>query len=440
MNLGIAFLGDFMYLGNQRTRLYANSAAGAAGFLAGLLSFSSLTIAAPEWWNIVEHHQNEIRYTPFPPITSLHSRLASAENMAASPQSKTNTAIKLKSGIVQKPDRPLIEKAESAKGAAIQRPDAITQSITQSILQPQQQRSKSPRLRSAVLLPMKNPRRITAASPVAIGLPQKGLLKQAHIAARHARAISAPVKGEVRPDRIQIQPQVQKGSHSAKHPSSHHSQTRPSGRSTAAAVAKPRPIKISPTLKIKVDLSSQRMQVFADGKLKYTWKISSGLMRWRTPNGTFKPTWMSRMHYSRQWGGAPMPHSIFFHKGYAIHGTYATRALGRPASHGCVRLAPNNARTLFRLVRKHSKVATEISIVGKTPAYRPRRSSTRIAAKAKKAIAPARSKKIRKKTRKRRFHRIAYVTPRSRPKPRSRPRRKVRRYRARIRQKEFWPF
>jgi hypothetical protein len=34
---------------------------------------------------------------------------------------------------------------------------------------------------------------------------------------------------------------------------------------------------------------------------------------------------------------APMPHSIFFRGGYAIHGSYATGSLGRPASPGCIR-------------------------------------------------------------------------------------------------------
>lgn len=38
-----------------------------------------------------------------------------------------------------------------------------------------------------------------------------------------------------------------------------------------------------------------------------------------------------------------MPHSIFFHGGYAIHGSYEINRLGGPASHGCIRLHPANA-------------------------------------------------------------------------------------------------
>ena len=54
-----------------------------------------------------------------------------------------------------------------------------------------------------------------------------------------------------------------------------------------------------------------------------------------------------RMHVYHM---SPMPHSLFFHGGYAIHGTGAIRQLGRPASHGCVRLHPANARALYGLV------------------------------------------------------------------------------------------
>jgi lipoprotein-anchoring transpeptidase ErfK/SrfK len=45
-----------------------------------------------------------------------------------------------------------------------------------------------------------------------------------------------------------------------------------------------------------------------------------------------------------------MPHSIFFRGGYAIHGTGEVKRLGSPASHGCVRLHPDNARELYNMV------------------------------------------------------------------------------------------
>lgn len=158
--------------------------------------------------------------------------------------------------------------------------------------------------------------------------------------------------------------------------------------------AKPKKKKVSaPSLKISIDLTGQRMTVRENGKTKYTWKISSGRKGFRTPTGTYRPKWMTKMHYSRKYDNAPMPHSIFFHGGYAIHATYATGALGRPASHGCIRLSPANAKRLFRLVQKHKKVRTRIAISGvardRTPAVarkkRTKRRSAGVRAKPRRA-------------------------------------------------------
>ena len=57
-----------------------------------------------------------------------------------------------------------------------------------------------------------------------------------------------------------------------------------------------------------------------------------------------------------------MPYSVFFRGGYAIHGTYETKLLGRPVSHGCVRLHPSSAATLYNLIRKHGYANTRIRI------------------------------------------------------------------------------
>lgn len=126
------------------------------------------------------------------------------------------------------------------------------------------------------------------------------------------------------------------------------------------------------TLKIAINLTSQRLTVTENGKVRFTWKISSGRSGYLTPTGNYRPQWMARKWRSRKYGNAPMPHSIFFHRGYAIHATYATGRLGRPASHGCIRLSPRNARTLFRLVSRHGKAATRITIRGHAKQYRQR--------------------------------------------------------------------
>jgi lipoprotein-anchoring transpeptidase ErfK/SrfK len=115
-------------------------------------------------------------------------------------------------------------------------------------------------------------------------------------------------------------------------------------------------------LNATVDLSSQRMYVSIGGKHYYTWRVSTGKSGYRTPTGTYRPGRMYREYYSRKYNMSPMPHSIFFRGGYAIHGTGYIKYLGRPASHGCVRLHPANARKLYNLVRKYGRGNTRIRV------------------------------------------------------------------------------
>jgi lipoprotein-anchoring transpeptidase ErfK/SrfK len=112
----------------------------------------------------------------------------------------------------------------------------------------------------------------------------------------------------------------------------------------------------------RISLSSQRMTVIVDGKPRYSWPVSTAKPGYRTPIGTFKPHSLAVWHRSTIYSGSPMPHSIFFKRGYAIHGSYETKYLGRPASHGCIRLHPSAAAQLFSLVRKHGTGNTVITI------------------------------------------------------------------------------
>ena len=112
----------------------------------------------------------------------------------------------------------------------------------------------------------------------------------------------------------------------------------------------------------RVDLSAQRMYVSVNGRHYGTWKVSTGRRGYSTPRGTWRAKWLSRNHRSRKYNNAPMPYSVFYLGGYAIHGTYATRRLGRRASHGCVRLAPSNARRFFNLVRRYGPRNTRITV------------------------------------------------------------------------------
>lgn len=118
------------------------------------------------------------------------------------------------------------------------------------------------------------------------------------------------------------------------------------------------------SVSIKVDKTAQRMTVEVDGKVAHVWPVSTARSGYSTPSGTYRPIRMHRMWYSQKYDNSPMPHAIFFSGGYAIHGTGAVRSLGSPASHGCVRLAPGNAATLYALVQQHGQGATRIQLYG----------------------------------------------------------------------------
>jgi L,D-transpeptidase catalytic domain len=117
---------------------------------------------------------------------------------------------------------------------------------------------------------------------------------------------------------------------------------------------------------ISVDKGMQQMSVSVDGVPRYRFPVSTGRAGYGTPNGTYHPqrlatTWFSKLYYN-----SPMPHSIFFHGGYAIHGSYDIHRLGGPASHGCIRLHPANAAALFDLVKSEVS-ATTIVVSGSNP-------------------------------------------------------------------------
>ena len=131
--------------------------------------------------------------------------------------------------------------------------------------------------------------------------------------------------------------------------------------------AAPKPVVV--TLNADVNLTTQQMTVSSGGNVLHVWPISSGRQGYETPRGTFRPQWAAKMHFSKQYDDAPMPHSVFFNGGIATHATQATGLLGRPASHGCVRLSASAAATFYSLVHKHGYQATRIVVRG-TPKFR----------------------------------------------------------------------
>jgi lipoprotein-anchoring transpeptidase ErfK/SrfK len=130
----------------------------------------------------------------------------------------------------------------------------------------------------------------------------------------------------------------------------------------------PGPKKAGSAVLIDINKAKQEMTVFLDGIEKYRWPVSTGRAGYSTPSGTYTATSMNEIWYSKQWDNSPMPHSIFFMKdGHAIHGSYEVKNLGKPVSHGCVRILPENATTLYALVKANGLENTRVLLTGVTP-------------------------------------------------------------------------
>jgi lipoprotein-anchoring transpeptidase ErfK/SrfK len=123
---------------------------------------------------------------------------------------------------------------------------------------------------------------------------------------------------------------------------------------------------------INIDKAKQKMIVRINGAVKYTWTVSTGKAGYATPSGTFTIFRMEKKYASKEWDDAPMPNTMFFTpEGHAIHGTYSVGNLGRPVSHGCVRLAPQNAATLFSIVQSQGMYGAQVVITGPSPSLPP---------------------------------------------------------------------
>src|SRR5476651_2455957 len=138
---------------------------------------------------------------------------------------------------------------------------------------------------------------------------------------------------------------------------------------------------------VTVDKSAQLLSVVVDGAPRYQWPVSTARIGYSTPNGSYRPQRLERKWFSRKYDWSPMPYSIFFNEGYAIHGSYEISHLGRPASHGCIRLHPENAAVLYGLVKERMS-ETQIVVTGAGCAHpgrgicaggaHPRRDQTRV--------------------------------------------------------------
>lgn len=123
------------------------------------------------------------------------------------------------------------------------------------------------------------------------------------------------------------------------------------------------PVAAQAELVVNISKAQQQLSVVVDGETAYRWPVSTGRPRYPTPAGKFRPIRLEKDWYSRKYNMTPMPFSVFFYKGYAVHGTLEAKRLGRAVSHGCVRLLPANASILFALVREHGFRRTQFVVM-----------------------------------------------------------------------------
>jgi lipoprotein-anchoring transpeptidase ErfK/SrfK len=100
---------------------------------------------------------------------------------------------------------------------------------------------------------------------------------------------------------------------------------------------------------IEIDLSSQRTMAWQGSALARSMVVSTGISRYPTPTGTFR---IYSKYPSVTMSGPGyylpgVPHTMFFYRGYAIHGTYWHSNFGHPMSHGCINLTRNDAAWLY---------------------------------------------------------------------------------------------
>lgn len=113
-------------------------------------------------------------------------------------------------------------------------------------------------------------------------------------------------------------------------------------------------------LYVEIIKSRQMLFLYLDGELKDSFAVSTGIKNYQTPEFNVKPSGPIFSRYtSRKFPGGNykglgnMPYAVFVKGGYAIHGTTQGNIpfLGREASHGCIRLHPDNARVFYELVK-----------------------------------------------------------------------------------------
>ncbi|MEW6403181.1 MAG: L,D-transpeptidase family protein [Chloroflexota bacterium] len=111
---------------------------------------------------------------------------------------------------------------------------------------------------------------------------------------------------------------------------------------------------------IDVNLSQQRVYAYAGDTLVNSFIVSTGT--WQTPTVTGKyKIWIKLLATDMAGPGyylPDVPYTMYFYKGYALHGTYWHNNFGTPMSHGCVNLSIPDAEWLYNF----SAVGTVVNV------------------------------------------------------------------------------
>lgn len=134
------------------------------------------------------------------------------------------------------------------------------------------------------------------------------------------------------------------------------------GEAEAARTHKLREPPLPAIVIVNISVSSQSLYLSVNGWPTGTWQVSTAGVGYHTPRGTFRVQRMAKDWFSRKYDNSPMPNSLFFDGGIAIHGTNHVRNIGRPVSHGCVRLLPQDAERLYTLVEQYGAKRTQITV------------------------------------------------------------------------------
>ncbi|HEX8693437.1 MAG TPA: L,D-transpeptidase [Longimicrobium sp.] len=134
----------------------------------------------------------------------------------------------------------------------------------------------------------------------------------------------------------------------------------------------------APGLRLEINIPENRLRVFEGDSLLETYRVSVGMPGHDTPDGEFaidhaewNPWWRPP---PRDWAKddrvtPPGPHNpmgrvkLFFAPLYYIHGTPDAENIGRPASHGCVRMLNRDVVALAKLLHaRHGGSLSEAEI------------------------------------------------------------------------------